>query len=160
GLLDVANSYVFPGSSGWDVIDARTTKYLFDPARATELLAELGWRKGSDGLLHNERGANFDLPFSPTAGNQEREALQTVIAGIWRTAGFDVHIQNVPLSVQGSESYDFSTTDLSGVATDFESNRARIDGRYLKSPQNPRGSNVWGYSNPEVDRLLDEWART
>jgi peptide/nickel transport system substrate-binding protein len=160
GLLDVAHSYIFPGGSGFDVIDARTTRHPYDLARAAALLAELGWRKAGDGLLHNERGATYELPFSTTAGNQEREALQTVIADMWRAAGFDVHIQNVPLSVQSSEEYNFSTTDLSGVATDFESNMARIDGRYLKSPQNPRGSNVWGYANPEVDRLLDEWART
>jgi peptide/nickel transport system substrate-binding protein len=46
------------------------------------------------------------------------------------------------------------------VATDFESNVPRIDGRELKTAQNPRGVNVWGYANPEVDRLLDQWRTT
>jgi peptide/nickel transport system substrate-binding protein len=160
GLLEVAHSYIPPGSSGFEIIDARTTKYAYDPARADAYLADLGWRKGTDGMLRNDRGAAYELPFSTTTGNQEREELQTVIADMWRTAGFDVRIQNVPLSVQSSDDYLFPTTDLSGVATDFEGNVPRLHGRYLKSPQNPRGSNVWGYDNPEVNHLLDEWSRT
>jgi peptide/nickel transport system substrate-binding protein len=160
GLLEISHSYIFPGSSGWEVIDPATTKYAYDPTRAAQYLAELGWRKGTDGQLRNDRGSSYELPFSTTAGNQEREELQTVIANQWRNAGFEVPIQNVPLAVQGRDDYYFSTTDLSGVATDFEANMPRIDGRYLKSPQNPRGANVWGYNNPEVNNLLDEWSRT
>ena len=30
----------------------------------------------------------------------------------------------------------------------------------LKSPQNPRGQNVWGYDNAEVNDLLEQWLRT
>jgi peptide/nickel transport system substrate-binding protein len=160
GLLEIANSYIFPGSSGYEAIDAQTTKYAYDPNRAAQYLADLGWRKGSDGLLRNERGASYELPFGTTSGNQEREELQTVIANHWRNGGFEVPIQNAPLAVQGREDYLFPTTDLSGVATDFEANMPRIDGRYLKSPQNPRGANVWGYNNAEVNRLLEEWSRT
>jgi peptide/nickel transport system substrate-binding protein len=160
GLLDAAHSFIPPGSSGYEAIDARTTRYPYDPNRAAALAAELGWRKGTDGLLRNDRGASYELPFGTTTGNQEREELQTVVADNWRTAGFDVRIQNVPLSIQSAEDYLFPTTDLSGVATDFESNIPRLHGRYMKSPQNPRGSNVWGYDNAEVNALMDEWAKT
>ena len=72
----------------------------------------------------------------------------------------DVEVGRVPLAVQSDPSYSFPTTDLSGVSAAFESNIPRIDGRNLKSPQNPRGQNVWGYDNAEVNGLLDQWLRT
>ena len=79
---------------------------------------------------------------------------------MWKAVGWDVVIQNAPLSVQNEASYRFATTDLSGIAADFEANMPRIDGRNLRTDRNPRGANVWGYNNREVDGLLDEWYRT
>jgi ABC-type transport system substrate-binding protein len=110
-------------------------------------------------VLRDPGGEAFTLPFSTTVGNQERESLQGVIANMWKTLGFDVVIQNVTLAVQSDPSYRFPTTDLSGIGADFENNIARIDSRNLRTPQNPRGSNVWGYASPEVDALLDDWFR-
>ncbi|HZT07126.1 MAG TPA: peptide ABC transporter substrate-binding protein [Chloroflexota bacterium] len=160
GLLQVANSYIAPGTTGFERIEAGLVKYPFDPTGAQALLADLGWRKGADGLLRNDRGERFALPFSTTSGNREREELQAVIADMWKAAGFDVAFENVPLSVQSDPTYVFSTTDLSGISTDFEANIPRIDGRNRRTPQNPRGANVWGYANDDVDQLLDEWGRT
>ncbi len=160
GLLQVAHSYVAPGSSGFEQIDAATTKYPYDPARAQQLLADLGWSKGPDGLLRNERGEAYVLPFSTTAGVAEREQLQAVITNMWKSAGFGIVIDNAPPSVQSDPNYQFPTTDLSGIGTDFEANIPRIDGRNRRTPQNPRGANVWGYANDEVDVLIDRWLRT
>jgi peptide/nickel transport system substrate-binding protein len=160
GLLPVAHSYIAPGSSGFDQIDAATTKHAYDPARAQQLLADVGWRRGPDGLLRNERGEEIVLPFSTTAGVGEREQLQAVIANMWKTVGFGIVIENAPASIQSDPSYQFPTTDLSGIGTEFESNIPRIDGRNRRTPQNPRGANVWGYSNDEVDVLIDRWLRT
>jgi peptide/nickel transport system substrate-binding protein len=160
GLVGVAHSYVMPGTSGFETIDARTTKYPFDLTRAAALLAEMGLRRGSDGLLRDERNEVFSLPYSTTLGNQERESMQAVTANMWKAAGFDVVFQNVTLAASQDPSYRFSTTDLSGLGADFENNAPRIDSRNLKSAQNPRGANVWGYVNSEVDGLLDEWFRT
>jgi peptide/nickel transport system substrate-binding protein len=160
GLLNVAHNYVAPGSDGFDRIDARTTKYPYDPNRAQQLMAELGWRRGPDGLLHNDRGEDYALPFATTAGVSEREQLQAVIANMWKAAGFVVTIENVPASIQSDPSYSFPTTDLSGVGSDFEANMTRIDGRNRRGPANPRGANQWGYANEEVDALLDRWFRT
>lgn len=160
GLLDVAHNYIAPGTSGFEEIDARTTKYPYDGARAAELLAEVGWRRGGDGVLRNERGDSLTFPFGTTVGNQERETLQAVVADMWKALGVDVRIQNSPLSVTQDPSYNYPTTDLSGFSTEFEGRMLLIDSRNLKTPQNPRGSNTWGYANEEVDRLLDEWVRT
>lgn len=160
GLLSVAHTYVTPGTSGFETIDARLTKYPFDPVRTQALMTELGWQKGADGMLRDNRGEPYTLPFATTSGNREREQLQSVIANMWKAAGFDVVIQNVPLARQNDPDYRFPTTDLSGISTDFEANIPRIDGRNRRSAQNPRGANVWGYANDRVDLLLDDWNRT
>jgi peptide/nickel transport system substrate-binding protein len=160
GLLRIAHTFVAPGSSGFEQIEPRLMKYPYDLSRAYALLAELGWSKGPDGRLRNDRGEAFAFDFSTTSNNREREELQAVIADMWKTTGFEVTFDNVPLTVQSDPSYVFSTTDLSGISTDFEANTPRFDGRNRRSPQNPRGANVWGYSNPQVDQLIDEWNRT
>jgi peptide/nickel transport system substrate-binding protein len=151
---------VTPGTSGFETIDARLTKDPFDPVRTQALMSELGWQKGADGVLRDNRGESYTLPFATTSGNREREQLQSVIANMWKSAGFDVVIQNVPLARQNDPDYRFPTTDLSGISTDFEANIPRIDGRNRRSAQNPRGANVWGYANDRVDLLLDDWNRT
>ncbi|MEA2640513.1 MAG: peptide/nickel transport system substrate-binding protein [Chloroflexota bacterium] len=160
GLVQVAHSYVIPGTSGFDMIDAQTTKYPYDPARSRQLLGELGIQPGADGMLRDARGEMVTLPFSTTTGNQERESAQATIGSMWKALGFDVVFQNVPLTVSQSPDYKYSTTDLSGLGADFENNMFRIDSRNLRTPQNPRGANQFGYTNPEVDRLLDQWGRT
>ncbi len=160
GLVQVAHSWVAPGTSGFDVIDAQTTKYAYDPTRALQYLAELGIQKGADGQLRDATGEVFTLPFSTTIGNQERESMQATIASYWKDLGFSVPIQNVTLQVQGDPNYHYSTTDLSGLGADFENNLPRVHSHNLRTPENPRGANQFGYSNPEVDRLLDEWGRT
>src|SRR5207237_4404521 len=40
GLVDVADTYVIPGTSGWDEISRRLTRYPYDPAQAAALLGE------------------------------------------------------------------------------------------------------------------------
>ncbi len=160
GLVEVAHTYVIPGTSGWDEIDRSVTRYPYDPARAAALLTEAGWRRDGDSVLRNERAEAFTLPFSTTTANKERESLQAVVANMWKAAGFDVVIQNAPLAVQNEASYRFATTDISGISADFEANMPRIDSRNLRTERNQRGANVWGYVNPEVDGLLDEWYRT
>ena len=127
--MKVAHTYVTPGTSGFETIDARLMKYPYDPARVQALLGEYGWRKGPDGLLRDERAEVVTLPFSTTTANREREQLQVVLANMWKAAGFEIKIENVPLSLQNDPSYQFSTTDLSGISTDFEANVVRIDGR-------------------------------
>ncbi len=160
GLVQVAHTYIIPGTSGWEEIDQRITRHPYDQTRALALLGEVGWRREGDGPLRNERGEIISLPFSTTSGVKEREQTQAVIADMWKALGFDVVIQNVPLSVTQDASYRFAATDLSGIAADFEGNMPRIDSRNLRSAQNPRGANVWGYASREVDALLDEWYRT
>ena len=160
GLLRVAHTFVAPGNDGFEQIEPRLAKYPYDLNRAHALLGELGWSKGPDGQLRNDRGEPFSFQFSTTSNNREREELQAVIADMWKAAGFDVTFDNVPLTMQSDPSYQFATTDLSGISTDFEANMPRFDGRNRKSAQNPRGANVWGYSNPEVDQLIDVWTRT
>jgi peptide/nickel transport system substrate-binding protein len=160
GLVQPAHSYIPPGSSDFPIIDAKVVKYPFDPPRTQALLGEIGWHKGTDGSLRNDRGETLTLPFSTTVGNREREQLQSVLANMWQATGIQTPFDNVPLTVSQDASYQFSTIDLSGVSADFEANIPRIDGRNLRSPQNPRGANVWGFSNNEVDRLIDQWSKT
>lgn len=160
GLVGVAHSYVIPGTSGFDVIDARTTKYAYDATRALQLLGELGVQRGTDGRLRDAQGEIVSLPFSTTIGNQEREQMQATLASMWNALGLATPIQNVPLSVSQDPSYSYATLDLSGLGADFENNLPRIDSRNLRSVQNPRGANQFGYANAVVDGLLDQWART
>jgi len=160
GLLGIAHTFVAPGGSGFEQIESGLIKYPYDLTRMQSLLSELGWSKGPEGQLRNDRGEPFAFQFSTTSNNREREELQAVIADMWKAAGFEVTFDNVPLAVQSDPNYVFSTLDLSGISTDFEANMLRFDGRNRKSAANPRGANVWGYSNSDVDRLIDQWNRT
>jgi len=160
GLLPIAHSWINPGSPGFDVIDAQTTKYAYEPTRAAQALADLSWHKSNDGLLHNDRGEVFDLPFAATAGNAAQGQLQTAIANQWSSLGLDVKIENPSPSVTSGPDYVIPTTELTSIGADFESTVSRVDSGELRTRQRPRGANVLGEKNPEVDRLLDQWKQS
>ena len=75
---------------------AASTVYKYDPERAKKLLAEAGWKPGSDGVLANAKGERMEFEFRVTAERRDHEQAQAIIADYWKKIGVRTNIKNMP----------------------------------------------------------------
>jgi peptide/nickel transport system substrate-binding protein len=132
---------------------AQVTRYDYSLERANQLLDEAGFKRGADGTrfkLNHELLAAFP-DIIKTVAEYMKEQLRTV--------GIDVVMRSspdFPTYVNRVSNWEFDIT------TDFLSNYPDpvigLDRTYLSSniKKGVAYSNVTGYANPEVDRLLAE----
>ena len=106
GLSDAFFDGLQPPAASWvhfqnPNYDPDVRKYPYDPERAAEMLAELGWRDlDGDGYLERRtkdgRTVRFVLEYVTTAGNRLRERTQEFFKKDLAKVGIRVEIHNEP----------------------------------------------------------------
>jgi peptide/nickel transport system substrate-binding protein len=157
-----SDSPIKPTDELFGVIDRAVVKYPYDPRRAEQLMGEAGFTRGPDGIFRSATGERFrtDLAtFSSVRSDSER----SVLAAIWRQAGFDVTEEaNWPPAVSRDAQLRNTHPGLSRTGgnsgpqalTDHQSSR-------LPRPENRwSGSNRGGWSSLEFDRAIDGYLTT
>lgn len=167
GLEPVANTFITPTNP---LFDGTVKKYPYDPAKASALLGEMGWKKGADGILERTVGGKtvkFELEYTTTAGNAIRERSQQFFAEQWKQVGIAVKINNAPSSVVFADEFINRAEDgkwqlfmfafVSSLAEDgslFQYKNLNTGALQVPSKEsNYAGSNVGGWRNDEFDRL-------
>ncbi|WP_424138618.1 peptide ABC transporter substrate-binding protein [Roseomonas chloroacetimidivorans] len=142
------------------MIDKSIAPWPYDPTRAAALLEEAGWKPGPDGIRRNVDGARLTVDLQTTAGNRPRETVLQVIQGMWRAAGIEGRIANQPPRVLFGET--LSQRRFQGaVLFAWVSSPENVPRSTLHSQEIPTAERNWsgqnypGYSNPEMDALLD-----
>jgi peptide/nickel transport system substrate-binding protein len=130
-----------PSSSAWHYGYA---PYEHDPDRARELLAEAGYADG------------FELEIMPTTELEETVRMAQVIQADLAQVGIRATIRTLEwaewLEEQGAGNYDTYVLSWNGLIDP--------DDYFYAQHRTGAGFNVTGYSNPEVDALLDQGRRT
>jgi peptide/nickel transport system substrate-binding protein len=134
--------------------------YPYDPAKAAALLDAAGWKKGAGGLRRDARGDVMRLELMTTAGDRSRELVEQVLQSQWRQLGVDVQIKNQPARVLFGQT--LTRRSFTGMAMfAWISSPENPPRSTLRSDEIPSAANGWtgqnygGYSNPEMDRLID-----
>lgn len=124
----------------------------YDPAEARRLLAAHGWAdRDGDGVLERD-GRPFVFELTTNAGNRIRADAAVMIQAQLAKVGVAVEPRTLDQNTltQKNLAHDFDAT-LSGWAID-----TALDLRaFFHSAEAAGGYNFGGYSNPEVDRLID-----
>jgi peptide/nickel transport system substrate-binding protein len=156
GRQPVADSFMNPLDSGYA---KETPHYRYDPAKAGQLLDEAGWRAGPDGVRRDRQGNKLELELMTTAGNRSRELVEQVVQSQWRKLGIDLRIKNEPARVLFGETLPHRRFDMAMYA--WISSPENVPRSILHSSEIPTeangfsGQNAAGFSNPEMDRLID-----
>lgn len=131
----------------------------FSPQRAKKLLSEAGWADhDKDGVL-DKGGAAFEFTIITNQGNLERQRVCEIIQARLKDIGIKVKIKVVEWSVFLSNFIDKRHFDA--VLLGWSLGRDPDCYDIWHSSKTKEGEfNFIGYSNPEVDRLLDEGRRT
>jgi len=164
GLQPVSHTWIAPVNP---LHNPNVRKYEFDLKKAEALLAEMGWRKGPDGILQRTvdgRTVRFEIEWVTTAGNVVRERFQQFVAEDFRKIGIAVRINNAPSAVvfaddfiqrasEGRWTGMFMFAWVSGLAE----NGDLFSCRFRPTRENNyQGQNVGGWCNEEYDRLRDQ----
>ncbi|MCJ8520919.1 peptide/nickel transport system substrate-binding protein [Pseudorhizobium tarimense] len=137
--------------------------YAFDPEKAGTLLAEAGWKPGSDGICTNDNGDRLALELATTAGNQTREQIALIIQDQLKNICVEIKPSFVPLQEYNgdlSRRREFSGLIMSSIRFSPSTSPAIA----LATDRIPTADNSWvgnnfsGYSDPEMDKALEEFS--
>jgi peptide/nickel transport system substrate-binding protein len=147
GYGEVAHGPI-PPAIAWVPRD-NVPEISYDPERALELLEEVGWTRGDDGLLRNGQGETFSFTLLADRGNPTRDQIYLIAQEAWQEIGMDVNIE---------------TTEWNTVLARYrEGDYDTRLGWWVIKPDpdlydyfHTNGAlNQILYSNPEVDDLLE-----
>jgi peptide/nickel transport system substrate-binding protein len=157
-LLGLGRQAVGPYKPGtwWYKADVKT--FPFDPERAKALLAEVGWKPGSDGILEKD-GKPFSFTIRTNQGNLVRQQTAEIIQRRLMAIGIDVKIHVVEWAAFLNtfiRKRDFEAIILGwGLGTDPDQYEI-----WHSSKTGSEELNHISYSNPKVDDLLEAGRRT
>jgi peptide/nickel transport system substrate-binding protein len=135
-------------------------RYQEDLEAAAALLDEAGWDQIKGGVRHNAAGEPLTLELMSTAGNRTRELVEQVLQSQWQRLGIDVRIRNEPARVFFGETTGKRKFSAMAMFA-WISSPENVPRSTLHSEEIPTEANGWagqnytGYSNPEMDRLID-----
>ncbi len=135
--------------------------YPFNKKRAEELLDAAGWVRGADGV-RAKGGTKLAFEILTNAGNKVRENILVAMQAMWKDVGVDATprpIQNSQLVAQLTSIRTFDVMLRVALANSPEPDEL-LGGFFTTSGMATGGLNGMHYSNPEVDKLIDQAAGT
>lgn len=125
----------------------------FDPEQTKDLLREAGYdRLDQTGYLVNKDGRR--LEFSVAYVSEDSEKYLTVFVEDCKNAGVKVNLERYSWAtlIKKIDQYDFDAVTIGWSGVLFPDPEQLWHSRHVDEPG---GSNLPGYRNPEVDRLID-----
>jgi peptide/nickel transport system substrate-binding protein len=162
GLVPIAHSPLNPQTAEYKATAPSIVRYPYDPARAGQLLAGLGFTRGPGGLLQDAAGQPLSVDVWGTANRDLHVTGLFPIVSYWRQAGVDAQPVVIPaqratnLEEQATfPGFLFLRQDYGQVRMlAFHSSEARLPQRNFTGRNNGR------YMNPDLDRLIDRYLAT
>jgi microcin C transport system substrate-binding protein len=125
----------------------------YDPAKAKQLLKEAGYdRLDKSGYLINSK--NERLEFSVLYVGESFEKHLTYFAETCKQAGVKLNLQLLSWAtlIKKMDNYDYDTAAFAWSATLFDDPEQLWHSKHIPEPG---GSNITGYKNPAVDKLIE-----
>ena len=127
--------------------------FTFDPDKAKSLLAEAGWKPGTDGILE-KNGQRFSFTLITNNGNEARRDIATLTQDGLKRIGIEMKVELYEWTVflkNHVNKGDFDAIVLGwSLGNSFDQYQI-----WHSSQTNPEQLNVVGYKNLEVDSLLE-----
>jgi peptide/nickel transport system substrate-binding protein len=150
-----ADSITYPTSAIGKATTERVVKYAYDPARATAMLEEVGWRRGSDGML--QKGSErFRIEYRSSGATFDAGALFVPMQQQLQRVGVDFTFHEIAATNTPADTAIFPGVWFTSVPPDGIPALTRFNGRLVAAQENRyTGQNRNGYANPAADRFID-----
>jgi peptide/nickel transport system substrate-binding protein len=156
-LLGLGQEATGPYKPGTWAYNPDVRKYPHDPARSKALLAEAGWKE-KDGALVKD-GNPFEFTVLTNAGNEARSKTAAILQQNLAEVGIRMKIRTVEWAAFINEFIDKRNFDAVILGWNITPDPDQFD-IWHSSKTGLKELNFVGFSNPEVDRLLDEGRST
>lgn len=146
----------------WFTQDPKTViQYPYSRRKAIELLEEAGWVLHPKDGIRYQKETKLAFELMTTADNKTRELVQAFLKEQWNKVGIEIEIKNEPARVFFGETVrkgGFSGMAMFAWISSPESTpRSTLHSKSIPTNSNGfSGQNAPGWSNPEVDNLIDQ----
>jgi peptide/nickel transport system substrate-binding protein len=162
GLVPVAHSYASPGDPEYRETEQFVVKYDYDVTRATRMIEELGYAKGSDGVFRDSAGQRLALEVRATTSPAIHTKSLFPVADYWQRLG--LAIDPVVIPVQRARDLEYRTQQPTFEVMrhpNGPNNAERLHSNEAPLPETRySGRNRSRYMNPEFDALIDRYVAT
>ncbi len=149
-----------PVSWAYPKNDKTIPTYSYNPAKSTEILTQLGYKKNASTGFFEKNGKPIEFTVITNKGNKDREKSATIIQRYLQNAGIKLNIQIMEWSAfvkllnspQDPKPFD---AVLLGWSTGIDPDGYSI----WHSSEYPSGFNLIGYANLKADQLLVQGRR-
>ncbi len=159
GKGQIADTSVAPNERDFREIESAIVRYPYDPQRAAQLFAELGYTRGADGMLQD--ASQQRLTIEARTNNQLDTQVKgaAIISDFWRRAG--VNVDEIVYGQQRVADREYRHTrpafEILGFGNDPESFQNFHSKQIPLAETGWLGQNRTRYSNPEYDALVDTY---
>lgn len=154
-LMGLGQATIGPYKPGTWPYNTEIEDYSFDPELARKLLAEAGWReKNPDGILVKD-GRPFSFTLMTNQGNEQRIKIAEIIQNQLESVGIEVRIRTVEWAAFIEKFINPRNFDAIIMGWTIAQDPDNFD-VWHSSKYEGTGLNFIGYSNPEVDDLLNK----
>jgi peptide/nickel transport system substrate-binding protein len=151
----IAEAMIVPQVEYFPEVERAITRYPYDLRRTEQLLGELGYTRGSDGVYTHPGEGRFAIEVRVLA-SAANETEAAVIADSLRRAGMDssIHVVSQAEAQDGQIRASFPGLSASSVINGFAPPLDRLRAGEIATPDTRwRGSNFGGWNNPDFERL-------
>ncbi len=139
--------------------DQATKAFPFDPKKALQLLKEDGWadldQSGQLSKMIDGKKVKFEFSIQYNSENPMRSKIAQMVKEQFRKSGITVNVQALEFNALLSR---IDNRDFDAIVLGWGKGMLHSDSKQIwhsKSAEN-KGSNYVSYSNPEVDRLIEQ----
>ncbi|HBJ2614795.1 TPA: ABC transporter substrate-binding protein [Clostridium botulinum] len=134
--------------------NANVEKYTYDLEKANELLDKAGWKKGKDGIREKD-GKKFEFTLTAPSTDEVRVKIANYLASQFKKIGVTVKVAALDwnaIKIDECEAFVLGW----GSPYDADDHTYKL----FHSSQIKNGNNFGAYSNPKVDKLLEQGRTT
>ncbi len=163
---DIINGVLFgqgiptigPYTPGTLFYNDKIAPYEYSLEKASALLSQCGWRKGADGLLTKD-GQPFEFTILVNQGNEQRAKIAVIIQSQLKKLGITANIRAVEWAAFLNDFLNKGFFDalILGWSSTLDPDLHSV---WHSSNSFAGGLNFIGYSNAEVDELIEEGRST
>jgi peptide/nickel transport system substrate-binding protein len=161
----IAHAFVSSDTREYRDIERAIVKYEFNPRRSAQALEELGYRRGSDGILLDAANQRLAVSIYSTVQNAIHPKATPAVADSWQQVGVAVEQVMVPIQRARDREYRATFPAFELVATGNGLDVARVmrfhssaialpENRFQNTGNNSR------YRDPMLDAHLERYVTT
>ena len=163
GMVPVAHHFLSPNDPSFKATEAAVVRYDYDPRRSVQLIEELGYRRGTDGLFRDNGNQRISVELRTTTDNTVHESAALVVADNWQRIGVGAEPFLAPRQLQANNEFRATFPGFELIQHPNEQSALlNLHSRETSLPEN--GFNQTGnrprYMNPQFDALIDRFAVT